>query len=385
MKAKAQLAGLILAAASATPAAGEGGEAPAPVAIGELLGAPADGFAAVEGPRVFDFPADHGPHPDHRSEWWYFSGNVRDRRGRRYGFQLTFFRFRLSAHPAARRSAWASDQVYMAHFAVTDAAARRFHAFERFSRDALALAGAQALPFRVWLEDWSAAEQGDADGFGVRLQAGESGTGIDLAFGPGKGPVLHGEDGYSRKSATPGHASYYYSYPRMPVSGRLRTPRGRVEVTGEGWLDREWSSSALAPDQVGWDWFALQLSDQSELMLYRIRRHGGSPDPFSYGVLVGAGGSTTTLRSDDFVIEVKDKWQSIDKKTVYPSKWRILVPLAALEIEVEPLLEDQEWRRTFRYWEGAVTARGRAGPRPVSGVGYVELTGYAAPAARTGR
>ncbi len=356
---------------------GEGEEGAASPVLERVLGAPAEGFALVTGPRPFAFPADHGPHPHYRSEWWYFTGNVRAEDESRYGFQLTFFRFGLSARAAERRSEWAARQVYMAHFALTDVEADRFHAFERFSRDALDLAGVQASPFRVWLDDWSASGQGGTRDFAVRLRAREAGTGIDLAFGPGEGPVLHGDAGYSRKSAAPGNASYYYSYPRMPVSGRLWTPRGSFEVAGEGWLDREWSSSALASDQVGWDWFALRLSDDRELMLYRLRRRDGSADPFSYGLLVGAAGDTLVLASEDFIIEAKKTWQTTDKKVTYPSQWRLRVPSVALDVEVRPWVADQEWRQTFRYWEGAVSARGRAGGHPVSGSGYVELTGYA--------
>lgn len=365
--------------ATAAETAGSREQGASPAALRRVLGAPAEGFAVVMGPRPFDFPTDHGPHPEYRSEWWYFTGNVKAADGSRYGFQLTFFRFRLAANSSERRSRWAAEQVYMAHFAVTDVAARRFHAFERFSRGALDLAGARASPFRVWLEDWSASGEGGAGDFAVRLQASEAGTGIDLAFGPGEGPILHGDAGYSRKSAAPGNASYYYSYPRMPVSGRLWTSRASFEVVGEGWLDREWSSSALAPDQAGWDWFALRLSDDSEVMLYQLRRRDGSVDPFSYGVLVDAAGDALTLAPRDFMIEVKKNWQTTDKKVVYPSGWQLRVPSVALELEILPLVEDQEWRQNFRYWEGAVSARGNAGALPVSGTGYVELTGYADP------
>ena len=367
---------VLLAAVFAAEACGaQEGVAP-PAAIGDLLGVPPEGFAMVEGPRPFAFPADHGPHPEYRSEWWYFTGNVADPEGEQFGFQLTFFRFRIAVELVERRSAWAGGQVYMAHFAVTDVAERRFHAFERFSRGALELAGAQAVPFRVWLDDWSASGRGGSGDFALRLRARERETGIDLDFGPGEGPLLHGDGGYSRKSAEPGNASYYYSYPRMPVSGRLSTRRGDFDVSGEGWLDREWSSGALASNQVGWDWFALHLSDGSELMLYQLRRRDGSADPFSYGVLVGADGDTVQLSPSDFTIQVRKSWQSTDNKTVYPSEWRLLVPSEALDLEVEPLVEDQEWRQAFRYWEGAVSARGRSGTHPVSGTGYVELTGY---------
>ena len=363
--------------ATAAETAGGREQGASPAALRRVLGAPAEGFAVVTGPRPFDFPTDHGPHPEYRSEWWYFTGNVKAADGSRYGFQLTFFRFRLAANSSERRSQWAAEQVYMAHFAVTDVEGGRFHAFERFSRGALELAGARSPPFRVWLEDWSASGEGTAGDFAVRLRASEAETGIDLAFGPGEGPILHGDAGYSRKSAAPGNASYYYSYPRMPVSGRLWTPRGSVEIAGEGWLDREWSSSALASDQAGWDWFALRLSDDSELMLYQLRRRDGSADPFSYGLFLDAAGDALILGPHDFMIEARKYWQSSDKKVTYPSGWRLRIPSVALDVEVLPLVEDQEWRQAFRYWEGAVSARGRAGSLPVSGSGYVELTGYA--------
>ena len=211
----------------------------------------------------------------------------------------------------------------------------------------------------------------------MRLRASEGGAGIDVAFGPGEGPILHGDGGYSRKSAVPGYASYYYSYPRMPVSGRLWTSRGDHEVSGEGWLDREWSSNALDSGQMGWDWFALRLSDGSALMLYQLRRRDASVDPFSYGVLVHAGGGTVPLAPRDFTIEVIKHWQSTDTNIIYPSEWRLFIPSVALELEVEPLVVDQEWRQAFRYWEGSVSVEGHAGSLPVSGSGYVELTGYA--------
>ena len=356
-----------------------------PALLDDLLGTASKGFAMVMGPRPMEFPADHGPHPEYRSEWWYFTGNLESEDGSRYGFQLTFFRFRLSPNATPRRSEWAADQVYMAHFAVTDVEAGRFHAFERFSRGALDLAGARASPFKVWLEDWSAAGQGGSGDFAARLQASEAEAGIDLEFGPGEGPVLHGDGGFSRKSAVPGYASYYYSYPRMPVTGRLRTPRGSFEVEGEGWLDREWSSSALASDQAGWDWFALRLSDGSELMLYQLRRRDGGVDPFSYGVLIDARGTTLAFGPRDFTIAVTKSWQPADKSLTYPAGWRLRLPAAALDLEVLPLVDDQEWRQAFRYWEGAVSARGRSGSLAVSGSGYVELTGYAESARETKR
>ena len=357
MRVRVGLAGALLAALLAPPAAGEGGagkESAPPAVIGDVLGASPEGFAVVEGPRLFDFPADHGPHPEYRSEWWYFTGNVADPEGGAYGFQLTFFRFRLAAEsggaPLGVGGAAGVHGALRGHRR-GGATIPRLRALQpRCPRPRGRRGG--SLP---GLARRLGARAGRTTPATWRCACGRArrGVGIDLAFGPGEGPVLHGDGGYSRKSAAPGNASYYYSYPRMPVSGRLWTPRGDFEVSGEGWLDREWSSSALASDQVGWDWFALRLSDGRALMLYQLRRRDGSADPFSYGMLAGAGGSTVRLGPESFAIEVMKHWQSVDKEVVYPSKWRLRVPSASLDLEVEPLLEDQEWRQAFRYWGGS--------------------------------
>jgi predicted secreted hydrolase len=256
--------------------------------VSGVLGGGDEGFARASAPRPFRFPDDHGPHPAYRSEWWYYTGNLRAGDGRRFGFQLTFFRFALSPEPVERASAWGTNQVYMAHFAVTDVAGRRFHAAERFGRGALDLAGARAAPYRVWLGRWQASA--GSTPFPLALQAEDGGYGIDLVLARGKPVVANGEAGLSRKSAEPGNASYYYSIPRMPVSGRVTTPEGAWEVEGAAWFDREWSSSALAPDQVGWDWFALQLSDGRDLMVFRLRTRDGGADPHSAGTPQPLGG-----------------------------------------------------------------------------------------------
>jgi predicted secreted hydrolase len=350
-------------------------EPQASLSVAEVLGSPADlGFAHALQPSPFSFPEDHGPHPQFAAEWWYYTGNLHTAAGRQFGFQLTFFRFGLTPTPAERPSAWATSNIYMAHFAVTDVASGQFYAFERLSRGAAGLAGAQGDPFQVWLEDWRADGMGP-DGTPMRLRATQGDVAIDLTLQAGKPPVLQGDNGLSQKSAQPGNASYYYSLPRMPANGTIRTAAGAYDVNGLVWMDREWSTSALAANQIGWDWFALQLDDGSDLMYYRLRLRDGSDDPYSSGIVVGPDQQRSALTRADVQIEVTEHWRS-PAGTEYPSKWRLRAPKVGLDLLITPLIPNQELALTVAYWEGAVQLRGTIAGRPVAGNGYVELTGY---------
>lgn len=420
------LQALLLGGAGACTPPGEG-RAPEPRAtltVAEALeGGDDAGYARALEPRPFAFPEDHGPHPEFRTEWWYFTGNLEGPGGRRFGYQLTFFRNALAPpppagpDPARRDSPWATRQAWLAHFAVTDAAGGAFHSGDRLARGALSLAGAELgagapLPetagLRVWVEDWSAvpAEDrprtpagagspapddpapgasaagppGDPAALGsLRLRAALAGAAVDLRVRPLRAPVLHGRDGLSRKGAGPGNASYYYSIPRLATEGTVRIGRDEVPVQGLSWMDREWSTSALGPDQVGWDWFALQLGDGRDLMLYRLRRRDGTVDPASSGTLVEPIGGARPLGVDQVRVRVLDRWRSPRSGALYPSGWRVEVPGAGLDLTVTPVLADQELdlpRLGFRYWEGAVDVEGESAGRPVTGRGYVELTGY---------
>jgi predicted secreted hydrolase len=335
-----------------------------------------DGFARVTGPREFVLPEDAGPHPAYQTEWWYYTGNLADDDGQRYGFQLTFFRRALAANAAERPSDWGTNQVYLAHFAVTDAAGGTFHSAERLARGAAGLAGARAAPFRVWTEDWSATQTGPEPGK-VRLVAADGAAAIDLTLTPRKRPAAHGQAGFSRKGPEPGNASYYYSYSRMGATGTLTSTTGSRRVAGTAWMDHEWSTSALGAGQVGWDWFSLQLDDRRELMLFQIRQADGGIAEESSGSLVDAAGAVTPLDRDAFTIEATGRWRSPRTGGEYPSGWRVRVPAAGLDLAVTPLLADQELSTGLRYWEGASRVEGRAGGKPVAGHGYVELTGYA--------
>jgi predicted secreted hydrolase len=345
--------------------------------VSELLSASAgEGFNRATTERNFVFPEDHGPHPGFRNEWWYFTGNLETDRGRRFGYQLTFFRLALSPHPAIRSSRWGANEVYMAHFALTDMEGRQFHSWERFSRVALGLAGAGGVPLNIHLDDWSATETGVTP-WSLRLAAMERDAAIELDIRSLKPVVLHGKRGLLRKGNSPGNASYYYSITRLATAGTIRIGEETFQVTGLTWLDREWSTSNLEQEQIGWDWFALQLDDGRDVMLYRMRRRDGGPDPWSSGTLVATDGTTRHLTGKDVRIDVADWWQSPASGIRYPSRWRMLIPTGNLDLEIVPRLDRQELLTTFRYWEGAVKAKG-VGQGSPGGIGYVELTGYSA-------
>jgi predicted secreted hydrolase len=344
----------------------------ATVTVREALAETRAGFARVDAPRRLSFPEDHGPHPDFRTEWWYYTGNLKTASGRHVGFQLTFFRVALAPPTERRASAWATRQLYFAHFAVTDTQTGRFHAASRVSRGALELAGAEAAPFRVWVESWSA----EGAGASPRLRASDGDVAVDLELSATKPVVLHGDRGLSRKGAEPGNASLYYSYTRMPVEGTVRLGGETLAVSGEAWMDREWSTSGLGADVVGWDWFAIQLNDGRELMVYLLRRRDGTVDPFSAGSLVATDGSVRRLAAGDVQVETLAHWTSRKSGVRYPARWQLSVPAADLRFAVEPRLPDQELRVNARYWEGAVSVTGSSAEGPIGGEGYVELVGY---------
>jgi predicted secreted hydrolase len=335
------------------------------------------GFARASAPREFVFPADHGPHPDYQTEWWYYTGNLTAEDGRRFGYQLTFFRRGLSPGAPPSEAGLATNQIYFAHFALTDVAGERHRAVERFSRGAAGLAGAEGEPYRAWLEGWTV-EALNADGSEVRLSARDGELGVDLRLRAVKPIVAHGDRGLSAKSDQAGNASYYLSYTRMATDGRVTAGGQSVAVTGESWFDHEWSTRALGPDAVGWDWFSLQLSDGRDLMLYLLRRADGGLEAVSGGTLVAADGRATAIGVDEVSVRPLGQWTSPATGVTYPSGWALSAPAAQLELTLEPWLEAQEMQLFFSYWEGAVRVSGTSLGAPVTGNGYVELTGYAA-------
>jgi predicted secreted hydrolase len=355
--------------------------------LGSGAGAPVpDGYARAYAPRPFVLPADHGPHPAFRNEWWYLTGNLLAKCDtpadgqlarqaaacRRFGFQITFFRARLTPQPVKGASRWRSDTVWMGHFALTDVSSRQHRASERFARDALGLAGAAKAPIRIWLHDWELRRDSESTEERWRLVVRDDKAALDLQLQARKPVVLQGTDGLSQKSAAPGNASYYYSLTRMRARGTVRFDNDSEGVVGSAWFDREWSTSALGPEQVGWDWFALQLDDGRELMYYRMRRRDGKPSRFSRGVLVGVAGDAQHFGAERLRHTVLQRWTARDG-TAYPSKWRLQLP-GQLDLRIVPVVADQEMRLSFRYWEGAVDVLSAEGKR--IGWGYVELTGY---------
>jgi predicted secreted hydrolase len=352
-----------------------------PAQLSSLSGATPAGFARAAAPRSFVFPRDHGPHPQFRQEWWYVSGNLDAPTGERLGFELTFFRFALQPEPAlsapAPISAWRTRQIYMAHFAITDVSAGRFRFAQKLSRQALGLAGAQAVPLRVWIDDWSLeAASAGAAAQEWSLRAAQPGYELELTLQALAPPVLNGDAGLSRKSDEPAAATYYYSIPRLAVHGRLIRAGHPLGLVGLAWIDREWGSGALGAQQVGWDWFALQLNDGTALMFYALRNRDDRRDPHSAGTWVEASGRSRPLSNEEVAIEVADHWSNA-QGIRYPALWRMRVPALALEVSVRPVLADQELRTTPVYWEGAVDVSGTRAGQNIAGRGYVELVGYA--------
>jgi predicted secreted hydrolase len=370
---------LLIAACSHEAASGDARRPSANIGLRYLRAQDDPGFTKANEPRPLEFPADHGSHPQFRTEWWYFTGNLESSDGNLYGFELTFFRVGLRAPQvgSARRSAWAKNQIWMAHLAVTDAAKQRFVARERIARDALDLAGSEPAPARVWVKGWSAARADDSGHERWRLSARDENIGLQLSLATDRAPVLNGEAGFDRKGPEPGNASYYYSLPRLATTGALELDGREIAVQGSAWMDREWSTSALGDDVVGWDWFGLRLSDGGSLMFYRLRRHDGTADAFSGGTLVDGTGHGRRLGRDDVELTPIDYWRSTLRGTRYPIAWRLKVPSAELALEVRPYVLDQELNLSVRYWEGAVRGTGTGpGGSNVTAEGYLELAGY---------
>jgi predicted secreted hydrolase len=338
--------------------------------------AQSQGYTRASGPIPFVFPDDFGPHPDYQTEWWYYTGNLSTPEGRHFGYQLTFFRRALlppNLQPA-RTSPWATGQAYMAHFAVSDVQANDHYAFERLARGSAGIAGAQSDPYKVWLEDWKV-EMIEPQIY--RLTASQAGVSLNLILTDTKGPIPHGDQGYSQKGPEPGNASYYYSQTRLLSDGSITIGNQAYSVTGLSWKDHEYSTSALSEGQIGWDWFSIQLENNTEIMVFQIRRDDGSIDPYSSGSLIAADGSVEHISADDFKIKVLDTWKSPTNGAIYPSRWEINIPNRDIRLILEPHMADQEMNLTYSYWEGAVRVTGNVSGVEVNGNGYVEMTGYA--------
>ena len=363
------------------------------VSLHSELGGSAEGFERACGPQQFNFPEDHGAHRSFRNEWWYITGNVEDASGKKFGFHVTFFRIAndpplpvttTATDRNETTSSWSSNEFYMAHFAVT-AQGREIKKFERFARGAAGLAGvdintteAKKDTVRLWLDDWQLSarysdhsDQHDSLSWYLTIPA--DGSNLNITLTPQKPIVLQGDDGYSQKSADPCNASYYYSVTRLQTTGSLTIEGTTHDINGTAWLDREWSSSALGDNQSGWDWFALQLNDGTEIMLYQLRLRDGTRDSYSYAVEIDRHGNSKKIPIRNIEI-ITTRWWKSDTGKSYPIAGVIKRKDTGETIVFEPLIDNQELDFTVRYWEGAIELANASG-KPI-GHGYMELTGY---------
>jgi predicted secreted hydrolase len=373
------LVGLVALALAAGCAPSPSGAVAGANVIAALSGEPDAAFARAYTPIPLSFPRDHGAHPEYQTEWWYYTGNLTDARGNAYGYQFTIFRSALTPTLPERASDMATNQVYMAHFAVTDGPGNRHYSFERFSRGAGGLAGATGEPaFAAWLEDWSVREIAP-DVMEMRAAAvDDAGTPVAIALQlrETRPPVLHGDAGLSQKGPEAGNASYYYSLIGLETTGTVTLGTRTLEVTGQSWMDHEFGTSALSANAVGWDWFSVQLDDGSALMFAQIRTVDGSALGEFEGTLIRPDGTQQRITAADFTLSALDSWTSPTTSITYPSGWRAESAALDFALEVQPLIRDQEMKVTYVYWEGAVQVTGTLGGSDVRGVGYVELTGY---------
>ena len=330
----------------------------------------------------YEFPRDHFSHPDYRTEWWYYTGNLKSADGRRFGFELTFFR--QAAARDANDSPWHIHDLYMAHLALSDISGRRFFHDERMNRAGPGIAGVDAGTGMIWNGNWriqiSSASQ--------TLHALNGEFAIQLDLMPAKAPVIHGRDGISRKAAGTGRASHYVSFTRLMAAGNVHLDGKTFQVKGTAWMDHEFFSDAMDATESGWDWVSLQLDDRSEAMLYRLRHRDGSVDPYSSGSYIDAQGNCEFLGLNDFTMtSAGDTWTSPQTRGVYPIRWRVTIPRLGFEADLTTPLADQEIPSRFgpSYWEGAIDVNGTRAGSTVHGVGYLEMTGYGAFGESAGR
>lgn len=380
---KALIAGLLVIAVAAgglllvqreRPAAAM----PAAESLAALLPRDAEGFASAHAPWRFSFPRDHAAHQDYRTESWRFSGNLSTREGRRFAFQLTLLRIGVNPPAAAiGPSAWATREVYWGQFAVTDAAANRFHAVERFTRAAMGQSGSAVSPVRVWLEDW-VMEVRDADGerASFHLRAAQEDIRIAVSLRSAKPAVIPTGDAAAGDTASAGSPFHAYVMTRLIAQGTIEIDGRASDVEGHAWLDRAWGLVPVPVGPVVWDRFLLQLDDGRDVMGVRLRRRDGTGEPEVTALLVESGGAARTLPRSGLAIEVLDHWTSPHDGTRFPARWRVRSADERLELSLTPYVAAQELHTSLRSWAGAVGIRGTADGRPIGGDGYVELAGY---------
>lgn len=336
------------------------------------------GFEKAIEKRKFTFPEDHGPHKSFRTEWWYFTGNLTSEENKKFGYQFTIFRTSLSSENNSSASEWSSNQIYMAHVTLTDISNEKFYFKERFSRDGNQLAGAQPVPFKIWVEDWQITET-DSNKFyelpRINLISKTDAAEINLILESTKPVVLQGDEGLSRKGSQKGNASYYYSYTNLKTNGTIYSEGKEYKVAGSSWMDREWSTSALSEDQKGWDWFSLQLEDSTEIMYYQMRKKDGTPDDYSKGVIINRNGESEKILKENVELIINDYWRS-PSGVNYPSGWNLRIPSKNIDLKIIPVIKNQLLQVSIKYWEGSVNIEGKKNNTYIKGRGYAELTGY---------
>jgi len=348
------------------------------ISLSKAMGNTADGnFKKAVEKIKFEFPSDLGSHPEFRTEWWYYTGNLTGENGEEFGYQFTIFRTALTADTIDRDSEFGTNQIFMGHFTITDISNNKFYYYERFSRGAAGLAGADAEPFKVNLESYKIQVTGKSDFIfpKVKIIAKEDNNEIQLELTPEKQIVYQGEEGLSRKGKGEGNASYYYSVTRILTEGFVIINGVKYNVKGNSWLDREWSTSALSEEQVGWDWFSIQLSNNTDIMYYNLRRKDGTADEYSKGSIIGKNGEKENISREEINLRVIDYWES-DEGKKYPSGWILKIPSKNTELRITPAIKNQELKLSVRYWEGSVRIEGIFDGVQVNGKGYAELTGY---------
>lgn len=338
------------------------------------------GWRKAEPGWQFEWPRDHAVHPDFKTEWWYFTGNLRAADGRRFGYQLTFFRqgVRAPGNRVKAQSRFVLDDLHFGHFAITDIAGQRFHFAQRLLRGAFGEAGfggTEGDTRLAWLGDWSL--KTDEKG-AMHFHAKDGPRTLALELRSTKPWVLHGDAGWSVKADVPGHASQYYSGTRLASKGTLQIDGRSLEVEGESWFDHEWATNQLAPGQIGWDWFSVQLDDGTELMIYQLRKKDGSADGASSGSFIAADGSVRHLSASEIRLKPTKHWESPKTKGRYPVEWRVEIPGLRLSLDVTTPLQAQELAlEPVAYWEGVIDVKGSRAGAALKGHGYLELTGYA--------
>lgn len=350
-----------------------------------LIGAPgclaqdAETYAIAKPGYQYEFPKDHFNHPQFQTEWWYYTGNVKTADGRRFGFELTFFRQGID-RKAGNASTWAVRDLYFAHLALSDLDGGEFYHSERFNRAGPGLAGASLEQMRVWNGNWQVQWNGNEQ----TLRAQNDRFAVRLAMDPAKPPVMHGEGGVTQKAAGEGHASHYISFTRLVTSGTIELEGKPFEVAGTAWMDHEFFTNSLGSDESGWDWLSLQLEDHTEVMLYRLRHKDGSVDAYSSGTYIDREGKAAHLKLADFQMTPQaEMWHSSTSGATYPIAWTVTIPKLGLALEIRTPLKSQELsgktKDALSYWEGAIEATGKKGGGAITGVGYLELTGYDRP------